>query len=563
MKNHLNLIVLGAGSYAGCCYCTVKGEYCSNLSKMVYLNHRSFLPSSDPLRRQTVNFPSKKKRLQMLRIKNQAYIDKSNEKYDSAKSDSEKKRISRATGCKGSYALRKLPNHDRYLNTPVEPMHLIKNIVEHIVRLLSGLEDSAKVRNEEQKRGRFQESWLKKGKSALPAAPFRLCPSEVAVASTRASSVQVPVTFEWKPRPLFAHVKNYKKMTSHQWKQLISTSILKYTLRGLLGKRQRESLFFFLDVLAALCAEIVDLSVIDVLEYNVHKSLSLLERDFPVSLHVSVFHLLHHLPMYIRRFGPVYSHWMYPYERFNSWIIRRVLNRRYPEATVIETYRLHNWAHHLAISGQLPKTAVLHSNEIEKPHKMSPIVLTDMQLTKLKECYKIMIPAYNDLCDQYDEERRKARVQHQLRRFPASMSDWIPVSGQLTVTEQEMRVVSSDAMRLNRFVTHDVFRREVVFTSILSDTVTATSSYVYTKHTDNTFSSFGRIQLIFSHTFMGSTAELAFVSWFASPEKDENSGILFTAPDYINNSVVPMSSLYGPIVTALDCNQLWILSVIH
>ena len=60
-----------------------------------------------------------------------------------------KKDIALETGCKGTYALRRLPNHDRYLNTPVEPMHLIKNIVEHIVKLLSGVEDSIKVRAEE------------------------------------------------------------------------------------------------------------------------------------------------------------------------------------------------------------------------------------------------------------------------------------------------------------------------------------------------------------------------------------------------------------------------------
>ena len=68
-----------------------------------------------------------------------------------------------------------------------------------------------------------------------------------------------------------------------------------------------------------------------------HRALSLLERDFPVSLRASVFHLLHHLPYYIRGFGLTYSFWMYPFERFNSWVARCVLNRRFPESTVVET----------------------------------------------------------------------------------------------------------------------------------------------------------------------------------------------------------------------------------
>ena len=34
------------------------------------------------------------------------------------------------------------------------------------------------------------------------------------------------------------------------------------------------------------------------------------------------------------------SFWMYPLERFNSWLSQRVLSKRYPESTVLETYKL-------------------------------------------------------------------------------------------------------------------------------------------------------------------------------------------------------------------------------
>ena len=51
-------------------------------------------------------------------------------------------------------------------------------------------------------------------------------------------------------------------------------------------------------------------------------------------------HILHHVGQGLREFGPVYSNWMYPYERFNSWMCRRALNRRRPEATIVETYRV-------------------------------------------------------------------------------------------------------------------------------------------------------------------------------------------------------------------------------
>ena len=51
-------------------------------------------------------------------------------------------------------------------------------------------------------------------------------------------------------------------------------------------------------------------------------------------------HLLRHVVDGIRSFGPVYGSWMFAYERFNSWLHRRVMNRRFPEATLMETYRV-------------------------------------------------------------------------------------------------------------------------------------------------------------------------------------------------------------------------------
>ena len=107
-------------------------------------------------------------------------------------------------------------------------------------------------------------------------------------------------------------------MKSVQWKHTITSGILKYCIRGLLGSHQRRTLYELSDVLSVLVAEEVDMSTIDVVEYRTHRVLALLERDFPVSLHVIVFHLLHHLPMFLKRFGSAYGFWMFPLERFNS-----------------------------------------------------------------------------------------------------------------------------------------------------------------------------------------------------------------------------------------------------
>lgn len=307
-----------AGAYAGCCYCDSEGEYCPALSKMVYLNHHRFLSQRDPLRRAQAHFPDKKAPPKPPVLKTMEYINNAIKRYESATKRHQKKAIAVETGFKGSYSMQRLPFHDRMLSTPVDPMHVIKNVVEHIVRLIGGAEDSHKVRAEEKTRGRFRGAWIADEHSVLPPAPFHLTTAELKIANQRSKHIKVPVGFDFRPKAVF--MAKAIGMKSHAWHQMVSTFILKYCLRGLLGQRQRQSLFFFFDVLSRLCVQVVNSTLMNI-EEDVHRSVSLLERDFPVSLHVCVFHLLHHLPFYIHRYGPVYVYWMYPYKQFNSWLI--------------------------------------------------------------------------------------------------------------------------------------------------------------------------------------------------------------------------------------------------
>ena len=90
-------------------------------------------------------------------LKHKPNIDKGNGSYSAAATNKERTKLVRETGCKEPYSLRRLPHHDRYLNTPVEPMHTLKNVAERIVHTLSGMKDSLKVRREEEERGRFQK----------------------------------------------------------------------------------------------------------------------------------------------------------------------------------------------------------------------------------------------------------------------------------------------------------------------------------------------------------------------------------------------------------------------
>ena len=128
----------------------------------------------------------------------------------------------------------------------------------------------------------------------------------------------------------------------------------------MLKECQRTTLFSFLDAVRKLLAEGIEQHSLQELEAEVNLALALMERDFllisrytsPIThtllglLHVLCFpqvitlHLLRHVVSGMKRFGPIYGSWMYGYERFNSWLHRRVMNRRFPEATLMETYRV-------------------------------------------------------------------------------------------------------------------------------------------------------------------------------------------------------------------------------
>ena len=154
------------------------------------------------------------------------------------------------------------------------------------------MEDSYKVRKEEKCRSRFKSAWIPDDdimNRKLPLAPFALNSEEIILADKRAESILVPAGFDWRPRGIFSKTTGMK---AHEWKQVVTNGVLKFCLRGMLGQKQRRTLYRLFDVLTKIFAEDVDMNTIDDTEEEVHKSLSLFERDFPVSLQVIVFHLL-------------------------------------------------------------------------------------------------------------------------------------------------------------------------------------------------------------------------------------------------------------------------------
>lgn len=204
---------------------------------MVYPGNRRFLREDDPLRLDEKNYPTKAKDLSL-----PPEMKTTNKKYCGAFSSRERTQLVQESGCKGEYALRKLPLHDRLWNTPVDPMHLIKNIVVHCINLITGSGDSVKVREAERLLNRFPTLWVTQSHSDLPPAPLRLSKEDVKLADDRAKRIYVPHGFDWRPREIFSKSIGYK---SHEWKQVCCNGILKFCLRNMLGVKQRATFFLF------------------------------------------------------------------------------------------------------------------------------------------------------------------------------------------------------------------------------------------------------------------------------------------------------------------------------
>ena len=192
----------GAGAYSGCTYCCIRGEYSNTLNKIVYLEHRAFLSNIDTLTQDFENFPHKRRPLALPEPKTMSYVQKAIGSSLSSEKPGEKKKIIQDSGYKGPYALQRLSHHDRYLNTPVEPMHLIKNIGEHIVKLLSGVSDTSKVREEGTDSLRF--GYPRKKKMLFH--QYHLsCPkkSKILRTNSRVMSVTMPHGLDRKQKKLF------------------------------------------------------------------------------------------------------------------------------------------------------------------------------------------------------------------------------------------------------------------------------------------------------------------------------------------------------------------------
>ena len=124
--------------------------------------------------------------------------------------------------------------------------------------------------------------------------------------------------------------------------QYTANRIWTFLLRDVLPLSQRRKLTVFFDVLQELHSKKFTSEGIEKLKCDVSKVMVLLERDFPIWLCNINTHLVCHIVEKIADNGPLYSSWMHTFERMNSWLTRRAMNRSKAEECIMETAQVTN-----------------------------------------------------------------------------------------------------------------------------------------------------------------------------------------------------------------------------
>ena len=129
----------GSGALSGCHWCMVHGEKCPHLDKVIYANNRTYLCKDDPLRLDENHFAKRKPELSLPPVERSDVVDRAyRDAYSNAPNKSQAQYVATATGCKGLYALSRIPGHDRLEQSVPDAMHTVKDVIKNVMDLCTG-----------------------------------------------------------------------------------------------------------------------------------------------------------------------------------------------------------------------------------------------------------------------------------------------------------------------------------------------------------------------------------------------------------------------------------------
>jgi hypothetical protein len=227
----------------------------------------------------------------------------------------------------------------------LDGMHIIKNVGESIIGLLLNVpgktKDGMKARKDMVELGIHPELGPKldknKKSSWLPAASWTLtkkekesllgCLKGIKVPTGYSSNISAKVSM--KDNKIFG-------MKSHDYFVLL-TQLLPVAIRGILKPGVRKTItklcFFYNEI----SCKVIDPAKLGKLQADLVETICELEMYFPPSFFDIMVHLTIHLVREIRICGPMYLHYMFPFERNMGDLKHLCRSRSRPEGSIVES----------------------------------------------------------------------------------------------------------------------------------------------------------------------------------------------------------------------------------
>ncbi|KAJ8349753.1 hypothetical protein SKAU_G00248830 [Synaphobranchus kaupii] len=201
---------------------------------------------------------------------------------------------------------------------------------------------------------------------------------ELKEADRRATAIIAPLGSSFIPGPVFSVQSLPNTSAIHEFQ---IGGLFQWCLKAILQQQPRRSLIMWLKA-NQYCYQ--DSFTAMELQQVEEIACALMERDWPLTFQNITTHLLLHLPQSIRENGPMVSTWMFPFERSNSWVIRRALNKRDMASTIMRTYQVLEFTLFMLSSGMIPDE--IHQNSHNQA--WTKLKLTSEEAALLSSFYK-------------------------------------------------------------------------------------------------------------------------------------------------------------------------------
>ncbi|GJX27686.1 uncharacterized protein Tco_0235765 [Tanacetum coccineum] len=277
-------------------------RWLTNCKKTVYMGHRRSLPESHPYRKKKKLFDGRVERRKMARLMNghDTLSRVKDIKTIFGKKDKAPKNNKNIWKKKSIFW--KLPYWERLqVRHSLDVMHIEKNVSESLIGLLLNIKGKTKDGINARKdmvemgiRDELAPQEIGNKRTYLPAACYTLSKAEKNKFCQCLHDIKVPSGYS----------ANIKKLVSMKDLKLIVIDPEK------LDEWQR-------DIILTLCQ---------------------LEMYFPPSFFNVMVHLVSHIIEEIKALGPIFLHYMYPFERYMGFLKGCVRNRSRPEGSIVEGY---------------------------------------------------------------------------------------------------------------------------------------------------------------------------------------------------------------------------------